>query len=116
MAGVASLVAGDVDARLGAADGLPEIDIHDVFEVAALFGLGLFLAAPRPLKNWEKMSRKPPEPPLRCGGRRCPEAPGRAAEDIGEVETGEIHVGLGALGAVRAPGPSPAGTAQPFSE
>src|ERR1039458_7794491 len=33
-AGVANLVAVDIDARLGALDGLPEVDVHDVLEVA----------------------------------------------------------------------------------
>ena len=37
--GAADFVARDIEAGLGAADGLPEIDIHDVLEVAALFGL-----------------------------------------------------------------------------
>src|ERR1039458_370620 len=43
VAGTADFVAVDAELGLGAADGLPEIDIHYIFEIAALLGLGLRL-------------------------------------------------------------------------
>ena len=41
VAGRADLVARDVQARLGAADGLPEVDVQHVFEIVAFFRLRL---------------------------------------------------------------------------
>ena len=106
VAGVADFVAGDVEARLGAPDGLPEIDIHHVFEVAALFGLGLRRAAPRPPKNCEKMSRKPPaSAPRSRGARRGCRAAGPArCEEIRKIEAAEIHVRAGGPAGTRPPG------------
>jgi hypothetical protein len=43
VAGAADFVARDVETRLRAFDGLPEIDVHHVFEVAALFRLDVRL-------------------------------------------------------------------------
>src|ERR1035438_5730626 len=43
VAGTADFVAVDAELGLGAADGLPKIDIHYIFEIAALFRAGLSL-------------------------------------------------------------------------
>ena len=59
VAGLADLLARDVQPHLRAADGLPEIDVQAVFEIGALFRAGRRLGSPpRPPKNWLKMSRK----------------------------------------------------------
>src|SRR5262249_6265049 len=87
MAGSAGLVARDVYLRLCAPDRLPEIDIHDIFEVAALFRRFLLgLAAPA-----EKLAEDVPESAAAFG---CPAAAalGPFVHVIGEIEAAEIEV------------------------
>src|SRR5579875_117101 len=91
MAGLANLVAGDIHASLGAADRLPEIDIHYVFKIAALFGPRL---AGRPAA--EKLRKDIAEPAGAGLGAASPGgARSRAAEDVGEIEPAEIHIWRG---------------------
>src|SRR5471032_2978968 len=61
MASGADIVTGDVDLGLSAFDGLPEIDVHYVFQVGALFGGACASPPAPPPKNCEKISRKPPD-------------------------------------------------------
>src|ERR1022692_2715244 len=97
-AGVADVVARDIDTRLGAFDGLPEVDIHHVLEVAALFGfdVGGFVTTAEELR--EDVAE------TAGAGFMTPAAGGRAARSgrhIGEVETAEIEVGTGLPAASR---------------
>src|ERR1035437_3789014 len=90
-AGIADVVARNIDARLGALDGLPEVDIHDVLEVAALFGFGVggFAASSEELRK--DVAEAAGARPFRTApAGRCPARSGR---HIGEVEAAEIEVG-----------------------
>ena len=95
MAGLADLVAGDIQARLGAFDGLPEIDIHHVFEVAALFGLRLLGFAASPEKLREDVAEAAAG--LGAAARTAPPALPRTGHKIGEIEAAEIHAGVRTL-------------------
>src|ERR1035441_729856 len=87
-AGIANVVAGDIDARLGALDGLPEVDVHDVLEVAALFGFGVGgLAASA------KELRKDVAEAAGAGVGRSGTMAGAAGRaGIGEIETAKIEM------------------------
>src|SRR5471030_2730860 len=92
MAGGADIVTGDVDLRLSAFDGLPEIDVHYVFQVSALFGRGLRLAPGAAAKELR-------EDIAEAAGRgrsrfRALASSARARREVGEVEAAEIHVGM----------------------
>src|ERR1017187_4265125 len=90
VAGVADVVAGNIDARLGALNGLPEIDVHDVLEVAALFGFGVggfAVTAEELRKDVAEAAGSSPFGTAPAGG--CPAARG----EIGEIEAVEIEVG-----------------------
>src|SRR5947207_6481397 len=93
LAGAADLVAGNVDSGLGAFYGLPEIDVHHVFEVAAFFRRSLRGAA----LAAEKLRENIAETASRFG---APAAPRAAARKVGEIETAEIHIGVVALSAL----------------
>src|SRR5580658_2871621 len=92
MAGGASVVAGNIEPRLRALDGLPEIDIQGILEIVTL--LRRFL---RPFAAVEKLREDVPEA-ARAGpasGCRAPPTALRAAvHKVRKVETVEIHVGL----------------------
>ena len=76
MAGAAYFIASDIEWDLGALDGLPEIDGHDIFEVRAFFGLGLGLAAAAAKELGENVAKSAAGfgSPATAGGR---ERPGR---------------------------------------
>src|ERR1019366_2913968 len=99
VAGIADLVACDIHTRLGAFDGLPEVDVHHVLEVAALFGfdVGGFVTTAEELR--EDVAE------TAGAGFMTPAAGGRAARSgrhIGEVETAEIEMRTGLPSASRA--------------
>src|ERR1035438_2755244 len=96
-AGVANLVAVDIDARLGALDGLPEVDVHDVLEVAALFGFGLggLAASAKELRKDVAEAAGAGMGPSGTVAR----AAGRTR--IGEIETAEIEMRAARLAASR---------------
>src|ERR1019366_2814305 len=98
-AGIADVVARDIDARLGAFDGLPEVDIHDVLEVAALFGfdVGGFVATAEELREDVAETAGAGFVTAAAGGRAA-----RSGRHIGEVETAEIEMGTGLPTASRA--------------
>src|ERR1035437_8876762 len=89
----AQIVARDIQAHLRALDGLPEIDVHRVFEVAALFRFRLRLVARAAAP--EKLRENVAEATAR-GVRAPARPPGRARESIRKIEAAEIHAGLGA--------------------
>src|ERR1017187_6505310 len=100
-AGIANVVAGDIDARLGALDGLPEVDVHDVLEVPALFGFGvggLAASAKELRKDVAEAAGAGVGPAGTMAG-----AAGRAR--IGEIETAEIEMRAARLAASRTPLP-----------
>src|ERR1017187_439275 len=91
VAGVADVVAGNIDARLGALNGLPEIDVHDVLEVAALFGFGVggfAVTAEELRKDVAEAAGSSPFGTAPAGG--CPAG---AGSEMGEIEAVEIEVG-----------------------
>src|SRR5579871_3573076 len=95
VAGAADFVAGDIDPSGGALDGLPEIDIHYIFEVSALLGLGLrrFTAVA------EKLGKDVAETGGAGFGSAATGAAGaalRAGKVIGKIEPPEVHSGTGA--------------------
>src|ERR1700691_2108593 len=92
VAGGTRVVARDIEPRLGALDGLPEIDIQRVLEILALLRRCL-----RRFATIEKV-RKDVSEAARAGAasRRRTPAPtsGAALKVVRKVETVEIHVGL----------------------
>ena len=85
MAGSTGFVARDVHARLRAADRLPEIDGHPIFQVSAFFGfLVLALAAAEELaENVAKTA---------AGLGAAPAARSGVTGKIGEIEAAEIEL------------------------
>src|SRR5581483_4549344 len=74
-------------AGLRAVQRLPEVDIHHIFEVAALFGLRLRRAAAA-----EKLREDVAETSSAAGpGFGAPSAATGAGEIIGKIESPEIH-------------------------
>src|SRR5690348_12160932 len=93
--GAAHVVARYVDARLRAADRLPEIDVHHVFEIAALFRLRLPAAA----SAIEELRKDVPKSPTAAAPRLGPPAGSRARsagprEKVRKIEPRKVHVGL----------------------
>ncbi len=71
--------------QLRALDGLPEADVHLVFQIAARLLLECLLARVRRRRtSTEKMSRNPPPPPAAA---RC----ACAFSDVAEVEAAEVE-------------------------
>src|ERR1039457_6374953 len=95
----ADFVAVDVELGLGAADGLPEIDIHYIFEIAALLGLGLRLL--RATLAAEELREDIAE----TAGIGAP----AARELIGKIESVEVHSRVRIRGAGRGRGESALG-------
>src|ERR1022692_965590 len=92
-AGVANLVARDIQTGLRSSDGLPEIDVHHVLEVAALFRFGLL-----------RGSTPPPEELRKDIAEAAPGfGPGAAFRSgspsghVRKIEPSEIHSGMGAM-------------------
>src|ERR1017187_2550089 len=99
VAGAADFVAVDVELGLGAADGLPEVDIHYIFEIAALFRGGLRLLR-RALAAEELR-----EDIAEAAGIGAP----ATRELIGKIEPVEIHSRVRIGRARRGPGESALG-------
>ena len=105
-------MAGDVEARLRAADGLPEIDVETVLEVAALFRRGLFLFLPAAAA--EELGEDIAEPPAASVSARLP--PPRPAPLPGCEKNSEKSKPPKSMpGCGRAPVPAPP-PGIPFSE
>src|ERR1019366_7034030 len=89
----AHVVARDIQTHLGALDGLPEVDVHDVFKVAALFRFRLLLVG-RAMAP-EKLREYVPEPArVRAPARAAPRAAPRPGKRIRKIEAVEIHARL----------------------
>ena len=77
---------------MSAADGLPEIDVHDIFQVAALLRLRLRRATASTEKLGEDIAES-------AAGFRAPAAartssratPGTARKEIRKIEPAEVH-------------------------
>ena len=95
----------DIERDLGAADGLPEIDVHSVFEVGAFFGAaGSAAFAPLPAEELGEdiAERASAASRLRTG-------PAAVVHVIGKIEAAEIHAGLHRLSNRLGPAPGPPG-------
>src|SRR5271157_20551 len=101
VAGGADFVAIDVELGLHAADGLPEIDIHYIFEIAALFRARLSLLRPTPA------AKELRENIAETAGVGAPAT--RELILIGKIESVEIHSRVRTRRARRGPGESALG-------
>src|SRR5262249_33930846 len=88
VAGAAGLVARDVQARLCTSDGLPEIDVHHIFEIAAPFPLRLFLSTAS-AKELRKHVAKTAA--ARLGAPAAFRSPRASGEVVRKIEAAEIH-------------------------
>src|SRR5579885_1654213 len=100
MTGSAHVVAGNAQARLGALYGLPEVDVHHIFEIFALLRLGLTLGGAAAAEELRKDVAEP------AGFRGAAAACARGArEQVGKIEPAEIHSGLRAAAGALPSGP-----------
>ena len=98
VAGAADFVAGDVEARLGTFDGLAEIDVHHVLQVAALFRLYVgFGCAAFVAEELGEDVAETAGPGGSLGAPGAASGAGRAGEGIGKIEAVEVHAGVRGL-------------------